>query len=73
MVIESRGDSLQTWVNGRRILNADLGRLAAQSGTLPGLKRTSGRIGLQRQWGEVRFRNIEIQERLATPAPKGKP
>ena len=74
MVIESRGDSLQTWVNGRRILNADLARLAAQSDALPGLKRTSGRIGLQHQaGGEVRFRNIEIRGRLATPAPKDKP
>jgi hypothetical protein len=29
---------------------------------LPGLKRSSGRIGLQQHTGEVRFRNIEIEE-----------
>jgi len=61
MVIESRGDTLQVWVNGRRIQNADLHKLAGQSDALPGLKRPSGRIGLQQHTGEVRFRNVEIR------------
>ena len=67
MIIESRGATLQVWVNGRRITDADLDKLAHQSNALPGLKRSSGRIGFQRHTGGVRFRNIEITE---LPQPK---
>jgi hypothetical protein len=62
LTIESRGDSLKVWVNGRRVLSTDLGRLANQSSALPGLQRSSGRIGFQRHTGEARFRNIEIED-----------
>jgi Protein kinase domain/Domain of Unknown Function (DUF1080) len=62
MTIETRGASLQVWVNGREILRTDLDKLARQSSSLPGLHRSSGRIGFQRHTGAVRFRNIEIKE-----------
>src|SRR5262249_20568394 len=62
MVIETRGDWLQVWVNGRRILCQDLDRFAGGLGAKPGLRRSSGRIGFQQHTGEVRFRNIEIEE-----------
>jgi hypothetical protein len=61
MVIEMRGERLQVWVNGRRILSRDLDRLADRPGANPGLKRSSGHIGFQQHTGEVRFRNIEIK------------
>src|SRR5262249_36030934 len=62
MVIEVRGDWLQVWVNGHRILSQDLDRLADGPGAKPGLRRASGRIGFQQHTGEVRFRHIEIKE-----------
>jgi hypothetical protein len=62
MEIELRDHCLQVWVNGREVQNADLSKLAAQSEAVPGLKRTSGRIGFQQHTGQVRFRNIQIEE-----------
>jgi tRNA A-37 threonylcarbamoyl transferase component Bud32 len=67
MVIESRGALLQVWVNGHKVQHLDLDTLARSPGAKPGLKRASGRIGFQQHTGEVRFRNIEINE---LPAPE---
>jgi hypothetical protein len=39
------------------------------SGIVPGLKRTSGKVGFQINTGTVRYRNIEIKELPAPPPP----
>jgi hypothetical protein len=61
--LEVRGRSLRAWVNDKEVVNATL---AANSlladGSLPGLTRTRGRIGLHKRTGTVPFRNVEIQE-----------
>ena len=62
MEIELRGQRLQVWVNGQPVQDTDLDDLAFRADALPGLKRTSGRIGFQQHTGQVRFRNIQIEE-----------
>ena len=62
MEIELRGQRLQVWVNGRLVQDTDLDDLAFRADALPGLKRTAGRIGFQQHTGQVRFRNIQIEE-----------
>jgi hypothetical protein len=61
--LEVKGRSLRAWVNDREVANATLaaGSLLAD-GSLPGLNRSRGRIGLQKMNGTVRFRNIAIKE-----------
>jgi hypothetical protein len=59
--IELRARSLRVAVNGRDTLRTDLDRHAELAERLPGLKRASGRIGLQSWEGEMRFRKIEVR------------
>lgn len=61
MLVELRGRSLGVSINGKQVLKTDLDNLD-RAETTPGLKRSSGRIGLQNWEGTVRFRNIEVKE-----------
>jgi uncharacterized membrane protein YgcG len=61
--IELNGHSLRATVNGKEISNRTLDPHALFSdGTVPGLNRVKGHIGLQKHGGIVRFRNVEISE-----------
>lgn len=53
---------MQVAVNGRKVTTTNLEHLAKNIDALPGVHRSRGRIGLQEHTGEVRFRNIEIDE-----------
>jgi hypothetical protein len=60
LTIELRGQQLRVAVNGQDIQSLDLNRIARREKVLPGVKRTSGRIGLQQHSGKVLFRDIQI-------------
>ena len=62
LAIELRGQRLRVVVNGQEIQDLDLNRIAGREKVMPGVKRASGRIGLQQHSGEVRFRDIHIRE-----------
>ncbi len=66
--LEVKGRSLRAWVNGKEVTNTSLapGSLLAD-GSVPGLNRSRGRIGLLKQVGIARFRNIAIKELPAEP------
>jgi len=49
-------------VNGQDVQELDLDRIAQREKVLPGVKRASGRIGLQQHSGEVRFRDVQIKD-----------
>ncbi|QEH32068.1 Serine/threonine-protein kinase PrkC [Aquisphaera giovannonii] len=61
MEVEHRGGKLRVACNGQDILTTDLALLAARPEALPGMRRRSGRVGLQAHTGEVRLRNIRIK------------
>lgn len=65
MAVRVNGDEFRVWVNGKQIQNLSFAELSKQDGSAAGLKRASGRIGLQRHTGEIRFRKIEIKELTA--------
>ena len=57
-----KGRSLRASVNGKIILDVTADACATfPDGSLPGLNRTKGRIGLQKHTGTVRFRNIQVK------------
>ncbi|HLW66698.1 MAG TPA: family 16 glycoside hydrolase [Gemmataceae bacterium] len=62
MEIEMQGQHLRVIVNGRVVLNVMLNQTRPAKNPAPGLNRLSGRIGFMIRNGEIRFRNIEIQE-----------
>jgi serine/threonine protein kinase len=62
MEIELRGQSLRISVNGQEIQDTSLEQLVAMGSILPGLKRSKGRIGFQKNVGDTGFRKIEIKE-----------
>ncbi len=67
-----QGDELQISVNGQEVQNLPLGEFAKKANVFPGVRRSSGRIGLQQHTGEIRFRKIEIKELTSAktaPAP----
>jgi len=68
--IEVRGRSLRASVNGKPVLvtTSEAGVLSPD-GSLPGLNRPKGRIGLQKHTGTVRFRNIQVQELTSGDGP----
>ena len=71
MQIDMRGNRIQVWVNDKQIVNASLPQDAGfPDGTVPGMCRANGRIGLQRNIGTVRFRNIEVKELPLNSAPQ---
>ena len=72
--VEVRGRSIRALVNGKLILNLTSAADARlPNGTLPGLNRSGGRLGLQQHTGIVRFRNIEIRDLSRTMADAPKP
>jgi len=61
--VEVKGRSLRASVNGKPVLDMTSEAGATfPDGSLPGLNRVKGRIGLQKHTGKVRFRNIQIKE-----------
>ncbi|MEM7234003.1 MAG: DUF1080 domain-containing protein [Planctomycetota bacterium] len=57
------GRRCQVWVNQVAIVDADLDKLAKTHGKkVPGLKRTSGFIGLQNHGDPASFRKIDVRE-----------
>jgi hypothetical protein len=70
MEVEVRGRSLRTSVNGKTVLDINSGAGATfPDGSLPGLNRVKGRIGLQKHTGTVRFRNIQVKELASGVGP----
>lgn len=67
LVIGLVGQKLRVVVNSEVIQDLDLDRIARRDKVMPGVTRSSGRIGLQQHSGEVRFRDLEIIE---LPPPK---
>ncbi len=63
--IELRGQKLRVVVNGQEVQKLDLDQFARTEKVLPGVKRTSGRVGLQQHTGEVRFRDVRIKDLTA--------
>jgi hypothetical protein len=62
---------VEVWVNGVQTIDADLDTAGDKLDTVPGLTRTSGRIGLQKnQSSYVEFRDVRIK-RLTPPADQG--
>jgi tRNA A-37 threonylcarbamoyl transferase component Bud32 len=68
MTVRSVGRRVDVTVNGARILDANLDDCMAKSPQHEGLKRTSGRIGLQSLRSVVEFRNVRVRE-----LPSGQP
>lgn len=59
---ELTGTRLRVWLNGARLIDANLKQASESKDAVPALKRTKGRIGLQIANGQVRFRNLVIHE-----------
>lgn len=62
MHIVCHGQSVKVTLNGKSIIDANLGAHPDKVPTHPGLKRTSGHVGLQNHGNRVEFRNIEIRQ-----------
>jgi hypothetical protein len=62
MQAECRGDLLTAYVNGQKVLEANLKELSKARNPKEGLSRRTGRIGFQAHTNTVRFRNIEVKE-----------
>ena len=61
--VEVANQTMRPSINGRPVLDARLDPGAVfPDGTIPGLDRAKGHIGLQKHTGTARFRNIEIKE-----------
>jgi hypothetical protein len=60
--VQMYGHRLRVWLNGVRLHNADLKKVAASKDAVPALKRSAGRIGLQIAKGQIRLRNVVIHE-----------
>jgi serine/threonine protein kinase len=62
--VEVRGHTLRLTINGRPVVYTILDAPGARcpDGSIPGLNRARGRIGLQKYRGTARFRNIQIKE-----------
>jgi serine/threonine protein kinase len=66
--VEVRSQTMRASVNGKPILNTRLDPGAVfPDGTVPGLGRAKGRIGLQKHTNTVRFRSIEVQDLSSRP------
>jgi hypothetical protein len=63
MEVVARGSAVRVKVNGAQVLQTDLSNFADHADRIPGLKRASGRIGLQ-NWGNgtMWFRKVEVKE-----------
>ena len=61
MQITARGRRVQVDLNGARVLDADLDQSKAPPEKFPGLRRATGRLGLQSSTGRVEFRALAIR------------
>ena len=68
IVIEANGPHLTITLNGSVVVDDQLDQHPDLDNEHPGLKRASGRIGLQGHNGRVEFRKIEVKE--ITPGSK---
>jgi hypothetical protein len=59
--IQARGRRVQIAFEGKQVVDANLDDHAALFGRFPGLKRTTGRIGLQHYGSLAEFRNIRLR------------
>ncbi|HVU86114.1 MAG TPA: DUF1080 domain-containing protein [Pirellulales bacterium] len=62
MQIICNGNSVKVSLNGTQIVNADLTAHPDKLPTHPGLKRTTGYLGLQNHGSRLDYRNIRIRE-----------
>ena len=62
MSILCNGANVQVTLNGTRVVDADLGAHPDKLATHPGLKRTSGYVGLQNHGSRLDYRTIKIRE-----------
>jgi len=61
--IELRGRTLKASINGKQVCEVTVAQGALfPNGTVPGLNRVTGRVGIQKHTGTIRYRNIEIME-----------
>src|SRR5262249_17892837 len=73
MEIELKGRSLRASINGKSITDITLAVGARfPDGTVPGLNRLKGRLGLRKHHGTARFRNIRIKELVQAHDRKGR-
>jgi serine/threonine protein kinase len=70
MEVELRGTGLRVSVNGDEVQRTDLRRFGDQHGAFAAVKRSSGRVGFQSYVGQIRLRDVRIQE-LKEAAAKG--
>jgi hypothetical protein len=70
MEIRAEGPHVVITLNGTMIVDDQLDKHPELEKEHPGLKRASGRIGLQTHNGRVEFRNVQLKE-LATKRPVG--
>ena len=59
--VRAEGPRVQVAVKGTKLVNANLRDHAEMSERIPGLTRTSGRLGLQIWDGPVEFRNVRVR------------
>lgn len=62
IVIMCKSQKVQITLNGKKIIDTNLEYYPHKYGKHPGLKRTSGYIGLQDHGSRIDFRNIRIKE-----------
>jgi len=62
MHIVCNGKRVKVTLNGMELVDADLTAHPDKEAEHPGIKRTTGRIGLQNHSTEVDFRNVRIRE-----------
>lgn len=65
MTIRAENHDVKIWLNGKKIVDADLARWNADPAIAkehPGLSRKTGHIGLQSHTDRVEFRNLAIKE-----------
>jgi hypothetical protein len=62
MEVRAREQKVTIIVNGRKVVDTDLNAYASKFDKMPGLRNTSGFIGLQYYGQKVEFRNIYVEE-----------
>ncbi len=62
MVIKVQGQKIQVTLNGTQIIDGDLSEHMDKVKDHPGLKRTSGLIGLQNHGSRLDYRNLVLRE-----------
>jgi len=71
IAIRAEGRHLVVTLNGQQVVNADLDAYPAREEEHPGLKRTTGFIGLQNYGGrKMLFRNVRLRELEPTSLAK---